>query len=76
MGNFDNLYKKIMESMVMGGAESIMGNPASGIEIGSTGGAFKTGDTYNTDDQRIANPFLPMQRRNLGRSKSKKRNNS
>ena len=72
MGNFDNLYKKIMESMVMGGADSIMGNPASGIELGSTGGAFETGDTWNPNDQRIAKPIFPMQRRNLGRSKSNK----
>jgi hypothetical protein len=75
MGNFDNLYKKIMESMVMGGAESIMGNPASGIEIGSTGGAVGNGDTWNPNDQRIAKPLFPIQRRNLGKSK-KKRSNS
>ena len=66
MGNFDNLYKKIMESMVMG-------NPASGIEIGSTGGAFETGDTWNPNDNRIAEPIFPMQKRNLGKSKSKKK---
>lgn len=73
MGNFDNLYKKIMESMVMGGADSIMGNPASGIEVGSTGGAVGNKDTWNPNDNRIAQPIFPLQKRNLGKSKSKKK---
>lgn len=46
MGHFDELYRELMESMVMGGADSVMGNPATGGEIGSHGGDVGNKDFY------------------------------
>lgn len=68
MNNFDDLYKKIMESvggaMVAGGVGSALGTPS--IPIGDTGGSFGTVDSWNRGSTVIAKP--------LGGKKYNKRN--
>lgn len=63
MDKFDKLVSEIMESMVMGGAASIMGNPASG-EIGASGGSVGNVDNYATGDARIPKILGGIAKRN------------
>ena len=75
MNKFDLLYNNLMESMVAGGATSVFGSPANGVEIGSTGGAVGVSDdrAYNQGDTRLAKPIGKMQRRPNINGKKKKR---
>jgi hypothetical protein len=78
MDLFDKLYSKIMESMVMGGADSIMGNPATGGEIGSHGGEVGNSDFYASGTTVLPKSiFGKIQKRNpiektTGKKKNKK----
>jgi hypothetical protein len=76
MNKFDLLYKKLMESMVAGGAGSVFGSPANGVEVGSTGGAVGVNDdkAYAPNDNRLPHlTFGKVQRRpNIDRKKKKK----
>jgi hypothetical protein len=76
MNNFDLLYKKLMESMVAGGAGSVFGSPASG-EVGAAGGAVGVNDdkAYAPGDNRMPHlTFKKVQRRPNINKKSKKKN--
>lgn len=76
MNKFDLLYKNLMESMVAGGAGSVFGSPASGVEVGSTGGAVGVSDdrAYNHEDPRLAKPiFSKVQKRPIIDRKKKKK---
>lgn len=76
MNKFDLLYNNLMESMVAGGTASVFGSPASGVEIGSTGGAVGVSNdkAYAEGDNRMPNlTFGKVQKRpNLNRKKKKK----
>jgi hypothetical protein len=76
MSKFDLLYNNLMESMIAGGAGSVFGSPANGVEIGSTGGAVGVDDdrAYGYKDPRIPHlSFGKVQKRpNLNRKNKKK----
>ena len=76
MSKFDLLYNNLMESMIAGGAGSVFGSPANGVEIGSTGGAvgMSNDKAYAEGDNRMPHlTFGKVQKRpNLNRKKKKK----
>ena len=76
MSKFDLLYNNLMESMISGGAGSVFGSPANGVEIGSTGGAVGVSDdkAYAQGDTRMPHlTFGKIQKRpDLNRKKKKK----
>lgn len=75
MNKFDLLYKNLME-MVAGGAASVFGSPANGVEIGSTGGAVGVNNdrAYAEKDPRMPHlTFGKVQKRpNIDRKKKKR----
>ena len=78
MGLFDKLYSELMEQIVMGGASSIMGNPATGDEIGSHGGEIGNSDFYASGDNRLPKSLFgkvqkrPKIQKITGKNKKKK----
>lgn len=76
MNNFDKLYQKIMESMIV---NSVYTTPQSNISIGDTGNAIGVKDdkAYAKDDTRIPKftfPLIqtrnkPIKRRNSSKKK-------
>lgn len=62
MNKFDLLYNELMESMVAGGAGSVLGSPVGG-EIGATGGSVGNVDSWNTGSTALAHSVIPIQRR-------------
>lgn len=64
MDQFDKLFNLIMETMVAGGPNSVLGNPTSSPEIGSQGG--KIGNAkWNEGDNRIPYKMGKTRRRKL-----------
>lgn len=72
MGNFDQLYKEIMESNVIGGENSVMGNPESG-EVGSHGNAVGNKDFYSPGTSIIPKSLFGKVQTRTGLSGKKKK---
>lgn len=65
MGKFDELFNYLMEHMTAGGTSSVFGHPATGLEVGSTGGAVGVTDdrAFAYNDPRMVYGIGTMQKR-------------
>lgn len=64
MSEFDKLYNILMETMLAGGAGSVLGSPTNSPEIGSQGGKFGNAE-WNSGDNRLPYKMGKTKRRKL-----------
>ena len=67
MDRFDELYKKLMESMT----SNVFGTPVGAPPIGSTVAQLHNSDSYAPNDMRFVRAIPKVQRRNMAKPKKK-----